>query len=111
MRPPNQRQSKAGTPRAAGDDRSQGLYGSLKSMLDWQALLKKIGVINFRVGSARRAEKIAIISCGFKNRAMMAGSAENAGHKCRKAVVFWWQKKSKNCLTRTKNPVYNLRLS
>jgi hypothetical protein len=26
---------------------------------------------------------------------MMAGSAENAGHKCRKAVVFWRQKKVK----------------
>ena len=35
-------------------------------MLDWQALLKKTGTINFRVGSARRVKKIAIISCGFK---------------------------------------------
>jgi hypothetical protein len=55
---------------------------------------KKTGAINFRVGSARRAEKIAIISCGFKNRAIMAGSAEKEGHERRKAVVFFRQKKS-----------------
>jgi len=63
-------------------------------MLDWRALLKKVGAINFRAGSARRAEKIAIISYGIKNRAMMAGSAKNAGHKRPKAVVFWQQRKS-----------------
>jgi hypothetical protein len=27
-------------------------------MLEWQALLKKVGAINFRAGSARRAEKM-----------------------------------------------------
>jgi hypothetical protein len=79
-------------------------------MLQWRAVLEKTSAINFRVSSARRAEKISILSCGFKNRAMMTGSAENAGHNRRKALVFWRQKKSKNCLTRTKNPVYNLRL-
>jgi hypothetical protein len=38
-------------------------------------MLKKTCAINFKVVSARRAEEIAIISCGFKNRAMMVGSA------------------------------------
>jgi hypothetical protein len=66
MRPPKQRQPKTGVPLIAGHDFSQRLYVPLKSMLDWQALLKKTGTINFRVGSARRVKKIAIISCGFK---------------------------------------------
>jgi hypothetical protein len=46
-------------------------------------------VNNFRVGSARRVKKIAIISCAFKNRAMMAGSAEKAGHRSHLATMFW----------------------
>jgi len=80
-------------------------------MLDWQALLKKTGAINFRVGSARRVKKIAIISCGFKK-------------PCYDGRLCWKSRTSKplgnnvlavekveNYLTRTKNPVYNLRLS
>jgi hypothetical protein len=55
--------------------------------------------------------KLQSFLCGLKNRDMMAGSAEKAGYLCFKAPMFWWQIKSKNCLTRTKNPVYNLRLS
>jgi hypothetical protein len=80
-------------------------------MLNLKALLKKTFAKNFRVVRARRAEKIAIIFCGLKNRDMMSGSAKKAGYLCFKAPMFWRQIKSKNCLTRTKNPVYNLKLS
>jgi hypothetical protein len=37
----------------------------------------------------RREEKLKIICCGLKNRAMMAGSAEKAGQRRYKATMFW----------------------
>jgi len=89
MRPPKQRQPKTGAPLIAGHDFSQRLYVPLKSMLDWQALLKKTGAINFRVGSARRVKKIAIISCGFKKPCYDGRLCSKAGHRSHLATMFW----------------------
>jgi len=66
---------------------------------------------NFRVGRARRAEKIAIIFCGLKNRDMMAGCAKKSRIFVLQSADVLAADKVKNCLTRTKNPVYNLWLS
>ena len=42
---------------------------------------------NFRVVRARRAEKIAIIFCGLKNRATMAGSAKKGRTQALKSAI------------------------
>jgi len=39
--------------------------------------------------------KLQSFFCGLKNRDIMAGYAKKAGYVCFKALMFWWQIKSK----------------
>jgi hypothetical protein len=94
-RPPNQWQSKRGTPRTAGHDLSRRLCGPLKSMLECQAMPKKQLRTTSGLSGQEEQRKLQSFFCGLKNRDMMAGSAKKAGYVCFKALMFWWQIKSK----------------